>query len=227
MKAKNLLAVILYLITQTNIVGQKDTVLIESSTESVESFDGSDDYTYLEQALRKEKSIIKVGLSPYSYPGSGNGIFYPVSISYERKISEQFSVGLNCSYYFKRMYYSYYDGEPILNITPSFKYYYQMKRKIKAGKSANNFHGNYFALKIDGIFKVSDKHYLTIYPNNDTFSERKRKLTSEPFISLEWGIQRRIWKSGYFNVGPFVNFNHETARVGARLSIGLGFGFKK
>lgn len=226
MRHKELIVILFGVFSINSVIAQKDTLIIEKTTESVVAYDNNDNYTYLEQKLRKEKSIVKIGVTPYLYNEELITTFPPLALGIERKITKKFSVGLYSNYYFKRRYYGVYNEEPILNVSPSFTYYYQMKKRIKSGNSVSNFHGNYFSLKIDGLFKISNKRYTTYYPN-EIYEETKRKITSEPLICLEWGIQRRFWRFGYFDLGPFVQFNHQTARVGAKLTIGLGFGFKK
>jgi len=96
------------------------------------------------------------------------------------------------------------------------RYYYSINKRIRNSECVNNFHNNYFALTINDVLKYS----YTETPN------MPREWMFEPYFDISWGVQRRLGKLGYINMGPTIKFNKTGFAFGVNLMIGLGLGFK-
>lgn len=145
-----------------------------------------------------------------SYNNHGNKLIGTLGV--EKKIKNAFSFGL---------YGTYYQRPNLreININPEIKFYYKNNRNIKHGISANNFHGNYFLFRTEDLFKWENEYYF----------EFSNALIYKPTpgISAGWGMQRRIGNSAYIDFNTFLKFNLKSFCLGAKLSLGLGWGLKK
>lgn len=131
-------------------------------------------------------------------------------IGYEQKFAQYFSwvSEINTSYTYSRIAIFSIDPDSIgqitfgnysLNLRFSFnnelRFYYDLKKRIANGKSANNLSGNYFALK----FNLTD--FLEKATGKPFGVNENIQLTIAPI----WGLQRTIFKRGYINYS--VGFN--------------------
>lgn len=122
------------------------------------------------------------------------------------------------------------------------RYYYAMARRIRQGKSANNFSGNYLGLQVAKALSVRQiSHLYDTGTGQSVGTQNSNNAYSyeAPLLGLMWGMQRRLGSRGYFdvNVGPeltlpqryesFIQFKNNSNRFGAALrvnaSIGLGW----
>jgi hypothetical protein len=100
------------------------------------------------------------------------------------------------------------------------RYYYQMLRRMRQGRSANNLSGNYFALSASTEGSGSDNRPQTT------------------FYSLRYGLQRRLFKRGFIDASYGMGVVNQGTFTGAGVSrlgdivasgkimIGLAFGPK-
>ncbi|MBL7806206.1 MAG: hypothetical protein JNN28_00225 [Saprospiraceae bacterium] len=111
----------------------------------------------------------------------------PLGIGAEYKISPTFSVG---AYY--QMLLGYQPGNEFLNkggwlysasVAVEGRWYHDMKRRIKEGRSANNFGGRYLGLE-------------GIWSNNNTFTDN----WDDKRVALRYGLQQRFLRHGYFDI---------------------------
>jgi hypothetical protein len=84
-----------------------------------------------------------------------------------------------------------------LGIEP--RYYYNMKKRMANGKSANNLSGNYFA--VETSLNYFNQEAYTSYSNapssiNTTRTSEGMKARFAP----KWGMQRRLFKNGFFDL---------------------------
>lgn len=146
-------------------------------------------------------------------------IFLDWRIGAEYKITPSFSIGINLAHNKEapfggnQLNYSIFfpDRSPIQNTwvgSTQLRWYYDMARRIKEGKSSNNFSGNYIALhyekawhneafEINGFTKWSSQPGYTDY-----FS---RYYDSQ--ISLQYGVQRRFFRHGLIDFTTSLNYD--------------------
>lgn len=75
----------------------------------------------------------------------------------------------------------------LVNIQP--RWYYQMARRVREGRSANNLSGDYLGLELAHM----------VY-GLGLSAERERFASSETTVALRWGLQRRLFRSGFADV---------------------------
>lgn len=105
-------------------------------------------------------------------------------------------------------------------ISGNLRWYYDMKRRIAAGKSASNFSGNYIALESNWAPPVS-------------FMRTKYK--SSAGFGVKFGLQRRLLRYGYFDISYGVNASHTPVSTNSKArwnistqpKIALGFAIFK
>ena len=86
-------------------------------------------------------------------------------------------------------------GETILNVNLAARYYYNQRKRMWEGYSANNLSANYFSLKGTGAF-ASRFDFNPIYPQIEALYGIQRRLGSICFVDLNFGA------SLYFPRGP-------------------------
>jgi hypothetical protein len=156
--------------------------------------------------FEEEKSLWKLEMrNIYKSYSSGGGYSIEFNPEYERKIGKSsFSIntGLGISYgdyYYRDNFYGGYNLGVNATIEP--RYYYNLKKRIATGKSANNLSGNYFSINVNGSFSKS--YYGTL----DSAAVIKNNELSGNLLVIEprWGIQRRLFKNGFLDlsVSPF------------------------
>lgn len=135
----------------------------------------------------------------------------------EYKISPAFS--LNASYWLRFSEASglfrgdgvYFQGHQF-RLEP--RWYYNMPRRIREGRSANNLSGNYFGLELT-------QHLRS---NNSSFFNHRS-------AAVRFGVQRRLFRYGYFDMSYGIGVRHYPQTVfyqertelfaDARLGVGL------
>jgi len=168
--------------------------------------------------MLKMDMVLNTGVNPNFINSDLLNIKY--QLGYEFKVSSDFSVGANVSL---KNYNSSFEGKRRI-VTAGFlsRWYFDMKRRIRDGKSANNFSGNYVSLIFDKYWEISSK----IPPSSKT--------------GLEFGMQRRFLNNGHldFAIGVFylnnsntyagqVDFfqkNYNDLAIITRANLGLAFG---
>ncbi len=138
-----------------------------------------DQYDYVFMTKEPTRWMLKAGLEQtLNYSNIKNS----TGIGVEYKLSPSFSLGVN--------YTIVNNGNrpEFNNIKREImgRWYYDMKRRIDKGKSANNFSGNYFEL-----------NYGRIVPRyKDSFYGGFEPLKYE-LVNLSYGIQRRFFNYGW------------------------------
>lgn len=151
-------------------------------------------YQYFTRTHIEEKTLVKIGFSPVPTWKDDRLIGrLTASVVVENKITPALSVLLELENRF-----SYTEGEKVPNdynigVNGALRYYYAINKRIKEGRSANNFSNNYLS--------VQSTNY--IYHHSFARSPHYRFPKSN-HLSLLWGSQKRLGKLSYidFNVGP-------------------------
>lgn len=128
-----------------------------------------------------------------------------LAIAYEQKLgasafSIQLEGALDYTYLSNRSYYALEGAlEP--------RYYYNLRRRIAEGKTANNLSANYVTLRLSR---------LTVFNGETDTSE------SNLFVTPAWGFQRRIFRHGIvgYQVGPMLGSDF---RIRSEFMAGLVF----
>jgi len=209
------------------IIAQEDSVTIKSSTElEIESdYKQKRKYKYLDNELREEKTLLKLGLSPLSsidFAQDVNLISLGGTLSFEQKVNPSLSIILNNNFDYQ-MNGRYYWGSGFSNDI-GVRYYYSMNKEIKTGESKNNFNSNYFSIKFDEIISFKSAEYYNASNGVNSPSTFIADWTYKPYINLSWGMQRRIGKWFYMDGGPYFKFNADSYGFGLNLQLGLGWG---
>ena len=125
---------------------------------------------------------------------------FEFQLTWERKLSRAFSVsaGITGILYGKNVYdeglfLPYWD----VRVEP--RWYYQLGRRIREGRQADNLSANYIGLEAR-YGRVDLSRALTTTSKYD-------KTT----IALNWGIQRRLLNWGYFDLGYGIGLAHTPA----------------
>lgn len=170
---------------------------------SVEEGDSSDykmgeAYNYLIRAKEEQIQLTKInllnlGTQPISYERK-----FKKSPSFSFLIQPEGRVDINyptAEYYFES-----------IGLRLGIRDYYNINRRIRKGKSANNFSANYISLETFTSYYFKYRQVI-------------------PQIAAIYGIQRKISKHGYvdFNFGP--GFNMVILKTYPHLSLGLGLAF--
>ncbi|GAB2554129.1 hypothetical protein [Spirosoma aerophilum] len=242
--------------------GQSDSVRTEYKTEddTISRSEIQRVVRYITRANIEEKTLLKFGVFPnsasYTQNGYVNTIGFNTELSVEHKLSPSFSVLLGIDNqlsinYTPRNANSRLSASPgqilwLFNrgfYTQSFakvavRHYYGMARRIREGRSANNFSGAYIGVQVRRpVFSYTQARRREL-----TSGEyRTEKYASSPgdyhttSFGLQWGIQQRLGRRGYIdlNAGPELTFfNYDQPpypRSGSQLSlrinaiIGLGW----
>jgi len=131
-----------------------------------------------------------------------------LNLSAEHKLSPAFSVQLTYGIGAENRFDSLYSiPQPSDSLRPQTiayhhinlqtRWYFDMVRRIREGKSANNFSGNYLALELA----------------HTTFGaglqgEKARLASNISTVALRFGVQRRLFKYGYFDVSYGMGARH-------------------
>ncbi|RRB12814.1 hypothetical protein [Larkinella knui] len=188
---------------------------------------------YVTRANIEEKTLLKIGirpnsLSPLFTDNKNVSLGLNLELVAEHKISPSFSVlaGLDYvpQYNSVRIYSNAKPGagRTMRSFSNQVKarfggrYYYAMARRIREGKTANNFSGNYVGLQVDRpvIYQYTQHDYDT--PTGEPITTRNHIplfRLNQPSVELTWGLQRRLWRLGYIDVsaGPRMTFIGESS----------------
>lgn len=162
-------------------------------------------YDYLVRAHVEETELWKLDL----LDASTNFLIpeYGARLAYERKLSAPFSAMAEVYPLLEKRdegrgnrYYAF------LGTQVSGRYYYNQRRRIQKGKSANNFSANYLSLLV----------------RND-FTDRINSVAFDHRTSVVWGLQRRLGRYGFFDFNFGVVVLPEL-QPDLRLRLGLALG---
>ena len=96
------------------------------------------------------------------------------------------------------------------------RWYYAQNRRMRSGKSANNFSNQYLTLQTSQY--VLSRRRMT--PTGDV-----QPLNADNWVGLGFGIQRRLGRLGYIDwtIGPAYAISHPNRfALSASVYIGLG-----
>jgi hypothetical protein len=157
------------------------------------------------RCFEEEKSLLKLDVRGIVEALRKNTILSQAIVGYEQKLKNP-SWSLNSEFR-----YYYFDSKSDNSTTNSFsqrnvqlrgvlepRFYYNMKKRIAKGKSANNLSGNYVSLAV--VYNIEKDRYTN---NNSQFPEfnslqtyDSRYLTFAP----KFGLQRRVFKHGFVDI---------------------------
>jgi hypothetical protein len=221
------------------IYGQQDSVSVEKTTENITKSDYKFKwrYKYFDPNFKIEKNLVKLGLSPLGFFTSNEGnddlfVFEATNmfLGIEKKLNPSLSILLSCNQdylsfnYFENNIFVVEDNRT-LSGNIGIRYYYSMKKRIRDSIGVNNFHSNYFSIELCGIVKYEYGNTTYSLDHNVLYDSHLDGWTSEPFINLSWGAQRRIGNWGFVDAGPYIQFNKDSFGFGVNLLLGLGLGF--
>jgi hypothetical protein len=204
---KYLIFIITFFSVTTRLFSQDSiNVRTEIDTFKQSNYEGQFDYVF----SRKEpqKQLFKSGILN-ALSGGHSEMF-----SYERKIGEDISLhfslnmlkslGLSTDRILGRDITdsTTYESEPRLGFSFEPRWYFNMKRDIKNGLNANNFHGSYLGLRTS--FEIETSPINNVRSNSDStsfFSTPQNDYNHYISNELCFGIQRRILKYQYIDFG--------------------------
>ena len=220
MTVKNYISILFFLLAATGLSAQKDTTYQTIYQESGE-YTAPVIETPADRLFRTKvpaRWMYKMNFGKHFLNGQNSTIADDNTIEFgtEYKLSSAFSIGayadigLNYSQIF-----GVSDGRwlDFSSVALEGRWYYDMKKRIAAGRSANNFGGKYLA--IEGM----------LYNHNDW----SYSLNAERF-SLRYGMQQRFMRHGYFDISIGVGIaayqsEHSRRQIGfstdQRVSVGL------
>ncbi len=209
------------LFTYLTAAAQQDSVSVTYAEEPADSsnFSLKEKYKYFTRATVEEKFMLKAGLSDLG-AASYYGLFMENVFTFEGKINVPFSMLAQ----FRQGMSGWQNSH--VGIDVAVRYYYSLPRRIRKGKSANNFSANYFSVQIDNTWRDESTY---VFRNSPPIADAGVRRTSR--FSLLYGIQRRLGKHGYvdFNVGgayqPKQWFGDNRRRFFFDSNFSIGFAF--
>jgi hypothetical protein len=155
------------------------------------------------RCFEEEKRLWKIDIRNI-YKNEGDNL-YNISFNpeYEQKIGNSaFSINTGIGLNYRRYKNIYLDYGIKGTFEP--RYYYNLKKQIAQGKSANNLSGCYFSIQLSGgynqfINTFSYRYSTLTDPTINTFDGSEQKdinYTIEP----KWGIQKRLFKNGFMDL---------------------------
>lgn len=197
---KNPLLILAILIMPFYLVGQDDTYTADTSKSGF-----TEKYNYLIRAKEEKTQMWK--LTPVGSLGFGKTMFTTSSFAgFEKKFTRSLSlnteVGLNHLFIFREGTNEYVSW---LSASAGPRYYYNINRRIRLGKSANNFSANYFSAVVN--FAIPNTAYLYSF-------------------SALYGLQRRIGDRYFIDVGvgPQVMIRQNTFDFLTDFRLRIGWG---
>ncbi|GAB3500577.1 hypothetical protein GCM10027341_26100 [Spirosoma knui] len=228
-----------------NAQAQTDSVKTEYKTEDekISSSEIKRFIRYITRADVEEKTLIKVGIWPASdqnlqFTNQKFRVGFTAEVAIERKITPSFSVFAGADGSLRFITYDYFQtptSDPstrysaiktsnfYINWKAGTRYYHGMANRIRKGKSANNFSGNYVTAQVSlptreyvnsRFYDRTNQQELRIRRTENTFD------IEMPRILVAYGIQRRLGRFGYFdvNAGPELRYAQDLSAVYAPVS---------
>jgi Protein of unknown function (DUF3575) len=170
------------------------------------------------QCFESENSIWKFDIRDILKSYSKNDVSIFINPEYERKLGQS-SFSLNTGVTLNYTKYSNYKGKGIGFILEP-RYYYNLKKRIRKGKSANNLSGNYFSLLVNAKYNISITEGKSIIAG-DTIT-RFESFRNAYEIEPRWGMQRRLFKNGFLDISlALFKYHQSINNVDAFTSEGL------
>jgi hypothetical protein len=153
------------------------------------------------RCFEEEKQVLKVDVRGLFENIKRDSLSSHFSVAFETKINTSFSVNTSANFNlnkYKGIDSKYSLSEISVGFEPRF--YYNLRKRIAKGKSANNLSGNYFS--IGSYLNINEEIYISqLNTRFETTVKYPRNYVS--FVP-KWGIQRRIFKHGFIDVN--INF---------------------
>lgn len=207
--------------------GGSDSVRITHTQETgtLEKQRFIDRYDYVFMTMEPTKWMLKgYGIrtvKPNNYDLiSKDRINTPIEVAFERKLTPSFSISLGgipqtaTARLVNSRPATEYSGRISSKLTikafTELRWYYNLNQRIKEGKSANNFSGNYLSVRVE-------KHFInpqTLFRGysfssiNGQFITDKVYEASHSKIGLAYGLQRRFLRNGLIDFS--LNLNRAT-----------------
>ena len=207
MKTLKLLFVIqiFVILTIGRILGQTDSLRFSQENGTLQKQRFIDQYDYVFMTKEPTKWIIKMTATDIAgssfRDASGSGL-----LGGEYKLSPSFSIGANAGL---RISLSRNNGFSVL-ADGYARWYYNMKKRIEEGKSANNFSGsyfgigyalqNYYAKDLSAIYTGANKVENPFYTNRT--------------LGINWGLQRRFFQHGWADFRLSLNKSNQKYSTG-------------
>ena len=188
-----------------------------------------DQYDYVFMTKEPTKWIIKMTATDIAgssfRDASGSGL-----LGGEYKLSPSFSIGANTGL---RISLRRNDGFSVL-ADGYARWYYNMKKRIEEGKSANNFSGSYFGISYT-LQNYYAKNLSVIYTGAN---KAENPFYTNRTLSINWGLQRRFFQHGWADFRLSLNksnqkystgynsvyFPNESVALSTSWQVGLAFG---
>lgn len=164
----------------------------------------------------EERSMLKIGLLGLLDGNSSTGFNGRVEAAYEHKIGDTYfsmNYGVYTNYFLTYRINDDLEKDFLtgfgLYLEP--RWYYDLKKRIARGKTANNLASNYMTIQLS----TDSNPDLFTGADDRKIRYRERSINVIP----AWGIQRRIFNNGYFDykigLGPTTkgNFSFSTDNV--------------
>ena len=159
--------------------------------------------------LSEEKTMFKIGINNFDFQEWRYSMTNQIGV--EHKITPVLSIFAELDIEHRAIYLEDYPlngGYVKLDGGVSARYYYSLMKRMRLGKSGNNFSANYVALRVgDIILKDSDP-----YRNN-----------SGPSFMAQWGVQRTFGKRFYIDTNVGLGAQDGSLLFETSLTIGLRF----
>ncbi|SNR69551.1 hypothetical protein [Hymenobacter mucosus] len=183
----------------------------------------------------EEQRLLKIGLTEFRHArqdGELRDAHYGLNLIYEQKVRPQWSVLAELSPEFVRYREALHGpvtNGVVLASQVAGRYYYNLNKRIRLGKSANNFSANYFSLALGTSY--GKRGYGTPLTTNDNLLRGDAVRAS---IAALYGIQRRLGRYGFVDVyaglplplipkvGPLAGNNNFRLLLDLRLGLALG-----
>ncbi|MBO0932829.1 hypothetical protein [Fibrella aquatilis] len=226
---------LLWLLASLTVYGQKaDSVRVSYGTETVPTDSPNRQeplrrarvlYRRFVRAQIEEKTLITVAGLPYfigSSPSSSTWGFTS-QVGVEQKLTPAWSV-LAAAITRYRGESDFADRATIRALLGA-RWYYSMKRRMAAGKSANNFSSQYLAFEAglpvwNGTTFRGDPSSRSVKSYPDPFTTPDR-----PAVFVGIGLQRRLGRFGYFDLsGGFARKLNTNSTTSLSVNFSIGFG---
>ena len=203
---------VIILLFLTSIKGQDDSLSVLQSDSLLTAYKNGTLYR-LFQMDKEETYMFKIAGEAATYMNnSSGGIITQALIGFEKKIAP--SLSIDNSLFLPAILPVQFFG-----LTTSVNYYYNLKKQIFEGLSANNFSADYFKFGIQQCIVECD-----IFDGYVSISE----WSYQPSLILGYGIQRRVSSLGFFDISFYSRFNIATSNFEwAAVSLKYGFGLPK
>jgi hypothetical protein len=211
-----------YLLSST--FAQSDSVRIthtqETGTLEKQRFIDQYDYVFMTKEptkwMLKGYAIKTVKANSYDLISSDR-ITTPVEVAFERKLTPSFSVSLGgipqvtagrlVSSKPATEYSEKISSNLTLKAFTELRWYYNLNQRIKEGKSANNFSGNYVSIRIEKNF-INPRALFRGYSFSSVNGELITDKIYEAYhskIGLVYGLQRRFLRNGLIDFSLNLN----------------------